>query len=138
MIDSIRLNQEKFEYGFNKPLRFDFSLRNDLEVENLTIGIQLFNSSGAKLMTPNARISRLERGGNLVSLILENPYLPPGQYSINVGMAMLAAGIFYQTEVLSFEIPEVGINDEFLTSRKDSLGIYPPTKVEIFNLNQTK
>jgi lipopolysaccharide transport system ATP-binding protein len=130
-IDLIKLDREQLEYGFNKPLRFDFHLRTEKNIKNLFIGMQIINSIGARIMTPKTVISSLEAGKNIISLVLENHYLPPGFYTLNIGMDLGGACIFYKTNILSFEISDIGIEDWFMVDRRDILGGCPPVKYYI-------
>ena len=135
-IKSIKIDKEQLEYGFNKPLKFDLYLSSERDIEGLMIGLQIINSIGARIMTPRIVIPRLGSGDSIVSVILKNHYLPPGYYAVNLGMSLSEAGngFFYKTSVLSFEISEIGIEDPFLTSRRDKLGVCLPAKYNIRNI----
>lgn len=130
-IDSIKLDEKHLEYGFNKPLKFDLCLRTEKDIQDLFIGMQIINSVGARIMTPKTVISKLEAGENIISLILEDHYLPPGFYTLNMGIDSGGACIFYETSVLSFEISDIEIEDWFMVDRKDILGVCPPVKYYI-------
>jgi len=132
-IESIELDKGQLDNGFNKPITFKFYLRTKKIINDLTIGLHIINSIGARIMTPRMTIPRLNSGDTIVSIILENPNLPPGWYSLNVRMNLggIGSSIFFQRGVLSFEISDVGMDDPFLVSRRDKLGVCPPLKYHL-------
>lgn len=137
-VESIELDEEQLEYGFNKPLKFDLHVKSDKSISDLTVALQTFNSIGARIMTPKIVVPRLNPGDSVVSMILENHYLPPGRYSLHVEMDMLGRGVFNRRDALSFEISEIGIEDPFLATRGDRLGVYPPVKYYVRELEHSE
>ncbi len=130
-IASIKIDSEHLENGFNKPLRFDINVTTKKNIEDLFLGLLIINSVGSRIMTAKSIISKLDSGKNTVSLILENHYLPPGFYTLNVGIDLGGANIFYKENILSFEILSIGVEDSFMVDRRDTLGVCPPVKYEI-------
>ena len=135
-VESIELDKKQLEFGFNKPLKFDLHFKTGTGISDLTIDLQIINSIGARIMTPKIVVPRLNLGDCVVSMILEDHYLPPGHYSLNLGMGMCGHGHHLRTDVLSFEISEIGIGDPFLTAGRDKLGVYPPVKYYIKEAKQ--
>jgi len=107
----------------NDPLQFDVLIDNKHPIANIQMGVQILNSQLSRIMTAKIDIPRIEAGKNKISIIVNNPHLPPGNYSVNFGIENL----FYKTQIIYFEISTINVEDEFAASRQDILGVYPPT-----------
>ncbi|MBU1046174.1 ATP-binding cassette domain-containing protein [Patescibacteria group bacterium] len=131
-IDSLRIKKhlEKNLY-YDDPLNFELLITNNCLLENLQIGIQIINSELNKIMTATVKIPKIENGKNKLSIIIEKPHLPQGNYYINLGIT----NIFYKERILYFMISTKETDDELMLIKKDTLGVYPPTS---YILNKIK
>ena len=127
-VESIKMDEKFLENGFNKPLKFDLKFKTDHDIKDLLITLEIVNSVGAKIMTAKAVIPEINRGESNVSMVLENHYLSPGSYSMDTTMVLIGNCIFSRRGIISFEIPETGIEDWFITRSKGVLGNYPPVR----------
>jgi lipopolysaccharide transport system ATP-binding protein len=125
-IKSIGFNYDFLESGFNKPLCFDFNLLVESNKSEITFGLAILNSVGSKLLTSLCRIDELPAGEHNFSLILKDHHLPPGNYSINLGIDIKKNSILYQENILRFELSDIGVEDSFLTQRRDKIGAFIP------------
>jgi lipopolysaccharide transport system ATP-binding protein len=123
-INSIGLNYDALEYGFNKPLQFDLKLFLKKETDNVHFGFMVVNSLGAKILTAHSTVQKLPSGTSDVSVILKDHRLPPGNYFINLGILISGILIFLQESVLRFEISDVSITNPLLTNGRDKIGVY--------------
>jgi lipopolysaccharide transport system ATP-binding protein len=130
-IESIELDEEALEYGFNTPLKFDLHFKTEKDFDGLRIVLQVLNSLGARISNAKVVIPKLERGDSVISVVMENHHLPPGHYSLNLVIHRFDRSIFLESNVLSFDISEIGIDDSFLVSRGDRLGACIPAKYYI-------
>jgi len=105
-------------------------------IECLRIGVQVFNSLLARIMTMTLEIPTIPMGKCKIDLKAKDTNLPPGIYNIAIGMGIRGSGIFYKTDLLSFEIYITEKLDPFITSRCDILGSVPPCKFNLIKLMQ--
>jgi ABC-type polysaccharide/polyol phosphate transport system ATPase subunit len=132
----VRLESIDFEpvnecLGFNRDITFKVSLCLSSNVAEFTLGLQIINSIGARIATLKIDIPFLEAGHRQLMLLLKNHYLPPGNYSINVGMDVRRQGIFYEQDLFRIELSDEGIEDSFLTSRRDKIGVFFPVEYKV-------
>jgi len=131
-IRRIEFDAKSLKPGFNQPLTFNFYLHvSSAKASSLSINLYIVNSVEARIIISRADIPMLPTGNMVISMRLDNHYLPPGRCSIIVSMQNNGAGIFAKGNILSFEIPVVGINDSFLTSHGNRSGIYLPNTYTI-------
>ena len=123
-IEYVKLNLPATELNYKSSLKFEFLLNNKGQINNSQIGIQIINSQLSRIMTAKIDIPKIESGKNKIIMVINDHHLPPGNYSINLGMK----DFFYKPRVLFFSISAENIKDKFLVSGKDLLGVYPPTK----------
>ncbi len=133
VIEKIRMSQ--IQYG--QPLVTEFILNNNTgkEIKNLRVGIQVFNSQLARVLTSTMEVPSVPTGKQKMEIIAENTNLPPGNYNVGIGMGLLDAGIFYKPQLIFFEIQPSGKIDPFVVSRRDVLGVCPPTTYKMTELS---
>lgn len=112
-----------------KSLLFNLHIGLKRNCKHLRIGVQIFNSYNNRLLTSFFELESPELGEHHFEMVLENHGLPPGHYSAAIGIDINNLGIFYQEEVLKFEIFSKGYTNSFVISRKDKLGVFIPPKV---------
>lgn len=112
---------------FNSSIQFNISLSNEIELYDSLIALTIVNSYLVKIATAKINIPFLKKGKNIISIKINNSHLPPGTYSVN----FFFKGLIFKSQILFFEISNKGIKDEFLTSRKDILGVYLPVNYTI-------
>ncbi|MDP3970739.1 MAG: ABC transporter ATP-binding protein [bacterium] len=132
-IEQIRLSQMQY----SKPLITELLVTNntDKELNNIRVGIQIFNSQLARIMTVTAKIDAIPKGKHKLEISAEDTNLPPGNYSISLGLGLLDTGIFYRPQLLFFEMQPTSVIDPFIVSRRDVLGSCPPTDYKITQLS---
>jgi lipopolysaccharide transport system ATP-binding protein len=127
-VNSIRFNYDVLESGFNKPLQFDISLSIERDKYDVLFGIAIVNSIGAKIMVSECVVDKLSSAEISLSMIIDNHYLPPGNYMINLGIAVRGELILYQEKVLKFELSDLNIDNPTLVRKRDKIGVYIPCK----------
>lgn len=127
-VQSVKLDKEQLEYGFNKPLKFDLRLITQKNIKDLFILLQITNSVGVRIVAIKTTIQELTVGESIVSIVTENHYLPPDIYNVNVEMFLMGNVIFSEEGVIPFEISDIGIDDWFMVRYKHNFGVYPPAK----------
>ncbi len=129
-IESIRFDESVQELGFNKPLRFDLSLSLDRSYETANIGLGIYNSLGACLVTSRSLVDGLEAGEAKLSIRILDHHLPPGDYSLSLGIHRGMESIYFAENVLSFSLSDVGVSDPliqpYLARKRDRLGAFIP------------
>ena len=130
-VESIKLDKEKIEYGFNKPLKFDLHLKNRNNIKDLLIFLQITNSVGIRITAAKTTISDLSPGENVISMVVENHYLPPDIYNVNAEMFLIGKCIFSRVGIIPFEISDIGMDDWFMVRYRHHFGAYPPVKYNI-------
>ncbi|MGD8432970.1 MAG: hypothetical protein PVI73_02520, partial [Syntrophobacterales bacterium] len=63
-----------------------------------------------------------------LSIIINNHYLPPGSYIINLGIEVRGELILYQERVLRFELSDLNIDNPTLVQKRDKIGSYIPSE----------
>lgn len=130
-VQSVKLDKEQLECGFNKPLKFDLRLITQKNIKDLFILLQITNSVGVRIVAIKTTIQELTVGESIVSIVTENHYLPPDIYNVNVEMFLMGNVIFSAEGVIPFEISDIGIDDWFMVRYKHNFGVYPPAKYNI-------
>jgi lipopolysaccharide transport system ATP-binding protein len=125
-VNSIRFNYDVLESGFNKPLQFDLSLSIEKDKYDVLFGIAIVNSIGAKLMVSECVVEKLSSSEISLSMIINNHYLPPGNYIVNLGIEVRGELILYQEKVLRFELSDLNIDNPTLVRKRDKIGSYIP------------
>ncbi|MGD8313865.1 MAG: ABC transporter ATP-binding protein [Syntrophobacterales bacterium] len=127
-VNSIRFNYDVLESGFNKPLQFDLSLSVERDKYDVLFGIAIVNSIGAKIMVSECVVKKLSSSEISLSIIINNHYLPPGSYIINLGIEVRGELILYQERVLRFELSDLNIDNPTLVQKRDKIGSYIPSE----------
>jgi lipopolysaccharide transport system ATP-binding protein len=125
-VNSIRFNYDVLESGFNKPMQLDLDLSIESDKYDVLFGIAIVNSIGAKIMVSECVVEKLTSVEISLSLILKNHHLPPGNYIINLGIAVRGELILYQENVLRFELSDLNIDNPTLSQKRDKSGVYIP------------
>ena len=109
-IDSICFNAASQEPGFDKPMQFDLSLRLEHPFETISIGIGIYNSLGVRLLTSRSVVEDLEAGNSKLSIRIPGHHLPPGDYSLALGISRGSESIYFAEDVLHFSLLFVGVS----------------------------
>ena len=130
-IRRVRLNQETLEPGFNKPLRFDLdlTLAHSLKAVNFNLGV--FNSLGSRLTTSRCLIDSIPAGNTTLSISVSDHHLPPGDYSLLLGVSTGRQVLCRQENLLQFALSQIGVDDPllipFLARQRDRIGAFVPS-----------
>ncbi len=130
-INYIKSTNDLKKLGYQKPLNFEVELDSTKPHQDVFIGIQIFNSKMSRICTLSALVKDLKCGTTQISVAWKKSLLPPGFYSVGMGLAKSGHGVFYNNNMISLEIADYNTDDWFLSSRRDVLGVYPPVKVNI-------
>ena len=129
-IRSIRFNEAAQEPGFDKPMRFDLSLSLARSFETISIGLGIYNSLGARLLTSRSVIDNLDAGNPRLSIRIPGHHLPPGNYSLALGISRGLEAIYFAENVLIFSLSDVGVSDPliqpYLARQRDQIGAFIP------------
>jgi len=129
-IESICFNETAQEPGFNKPMRFDLSLSLDHYFETISIGLGIYNSLGVRLLTSRSVVEGLESGNPKISIRIPEHHLPPGDYSLALGIFRGMESIYFAENVLNFSLSDVGVSDPllqpYLAKQRDQIGAFIP------------
>ncbi len=125
---------ENVHYG--EPIITELFINNNTgdSIEYLRLGVQVFNSLLARILTITLEIPNIPQGKYKIELIAKGTNLPPGNYQIALGMGIRGTGVFYKTDFLSFEIHSTKELDSFIVARRDVLGSVPPCKFNLIKL----
>ncbi len=131
-ISEFEVNPEALESGFNAPFRFDIHL--DLEEDFRAIGIviEIFNSIGSRLITSVGTAEKIPRGKSSLSLEISDHHLPPGDYSVTLGIGRGQEVLVYEEGALMLAVSSVGVDEPLLVPHlktRDLLGAFIPMKV---------
>ena len=130
-LDGFTIEQVQLErIQHNQPLVTKFIVDNATgkSIENLRVGVQVFNTQLARVMTLTTEVPHIAPGKQVVRIIGEDTHLPPGNYNISIGMGVRDTGIFYEPQMILFEMQANDSIDPFIVSRRDVLGACPPTR----------
>lgn len=131
-IKKVLFDKSKLELGFNKPIYISVDLKLDKNFESISFGFGIVNSLGARIMTLERTIEGLSTGRLTIEFKLNNHCLPPGNYSLVIGFDAGSVPIVFKNDVLSFNLPEAGINSSFLVGKRDRIGVFrqPDYKIQ--------
>lgn len=130
-VGSITLDKKDWEQGFNKPLKFNVHLGVKNTVKDLLILLQITNSVGIRIVAAKVTIPELPLGETLISMTVNNHYLPPDIYNVNAELFFLGNCIFSQGAIIPFEISDIGMDDWFMTRYTHHFGVHPPVTYSI-------
>jgi lipopolysaccharide transport system ATP-binding protein len=129
-IESICFNAASQEPGFDKPMQFDLSLGLEHPFETISIGIGIYNSLGVRLLTSRSVVEGLEAGNSKLSIRIPGHHLPPGDYSLALGISRGSESIYFAEDVLHFSLSDVGVSDSliqpYLAKQRDQIGAFIP------------
>ena len=129
-IESILFNEAAQEPGFDKPMQFDLSLSLERRFEIISIGLGIYNSLGVRLLTSRSVVDGLQAGNPKLSIRIPQHHLPPGDYSLALGIFRGPESIYYAENVLNFSLSDVGVSDPliqpYLTRQRDQIGAFIP------------
>jgi len=129
-VASIGFNEAAQEPGLNKPMCFDIALSLDRSYEATNIGLGIYNSLGACLVTSRSLVDGLEAGSPKLSIRILDHHLPPGDYSLSLGIHRGLESIYFAENVLSFSLSDVGVSDPliqpYLAKQRDQIGAFIP------------
>lgn len=132
IIEYIKLEKQKESpLYYDDIINFELLINNKKPIKNLQGGFQIINSNLQRIMTATIRVPKIEAGKNKLSIIIDKPHLPPGDYSVNFGIT----NVFYKEQIFYFKIAVKGTEDEFIISKKDILGVCPPTTYTLKKIN---
>ena len=120
------------EESLMKPfdlLKFKISLNVDLEMNDVIIGMNFFGSYGQRIGTSISNIENLNIGNHSINIQLINHQLPPGNYTINLGIFTKGKAIFTKYQALSFEVFSEGFKETYINNRRDKLGVCFNTEI---------
>ena len=123
-IERLYFDNSKLEKGFNKPFYLSLDLKLTKIYRGVSFGFGIVNSLGARVMTLEKIIDELPTGTFSLEFELTEHYLPPGRYSLTIGFGANSAVIVYNEEILTFELPEVGVDNTYLIQKKDRIGVF--------------
>ncbi len=127
-IKSIRFNEGAQEPGFNKPMRFDLALSLERCFESVSIGLGIYNSLGARILTSRSVVNDLEAGNSSLTIRIPDHHLPPGDYALALGIFRGVETLYYAENVLKFSLSDLGVNDPllqpYLAYQRDRIGAF--------------
>jgi len=110
--------------GFNKPLTFILELDLEKCFCNINFGFGIANSTGARILTFERNIPNLQKGFLKLKFILNDHNLPPGDYSISIGIKSKSSLIHYTPNLITVNLSDDGIDIPYLIQERDRLGVY--------------
>jgi len=129
-IESVCFNEAAQEAGFDKPMRFDLALCLKRRFEIISIGLGIYNSLGVRLLTSRSVVEGLETGHSRISIRIPEHHLPPGDYSLALGIFRGPESIYYAENVLNFSLSDEGVTDPllqpYLIKQRDQIGAFIP------------
>lgn len=138
LIDNIIFRKDLVETGFNKPLIFDIILTINDNYPYMNLGLGIYNTIGARLLTSKAVVRNLKDGKIIISFSINDHHLPAGNYSLSLGIGVGNFMIYYNTNILSFEISDENMNNEllmpYLKSHRDKIGAFIEPEIKINRL----
>lgn len=115
---------------FNKPIKFDFDVFPHIN-GRVSFGIGLCNSLSARLITTERTVMLDANRRITFSITIEEPHLPPGSYSIDIGIDLAGASIFFKKRAFAFQIESDDGSTSYLNRKGDRIGIFLPNKFSI-------
>jgi len=126
-IKSFSIDQLGENY-FNKPLRFILIYETSKNFENLNIGIGVYNSLGARLLTAKNVIEHTHQGEYKITGTIKDHRLPPGNYQVALGIGSLKSQLIYEENLIGFAISDKNIDDPllvpYLANHRDKIGAF--------------
>ena len=113
--------------SYQSSLTFLITTNTTVAKKDVTIELHILNTQMNRIMTGKVVLPEIIIGESAFKLQINNPQLPPGNYSLDISMHTSNTGFFYKQQVLFFEILPGKMDDPFVIQRKDTLGVYPDT-----------
>jgi lipopolysaccharide transport system ATP-binding protein len=124
----VRFNHEMLEPGFNRPLRFDLELDLAHVMKAVYINMGIFNSIGARLLTARCMVDELPEGNTKLAVTVSDHRLPPGEYTLLLGIYAGQRQLFRDENLFRFSLSEVGMDEPllvpFLAKQRDRIGAF--------------
>lgn len=117
--------------SFNEKLIFSFFLENADGVEFVEVGLGFRNSLGSRILTATGKLEGLTKKRTKVILKVKDHNLPPGKYSLDMGINSEGIPVTYKESVYDFRISEEGFSNDYLIQKGDKIGVYLPLEVSI-------
>ena len=130
-IKNFRLDTDSVKGDFNTPLIFNFKIRNIDKYETMEVGIGIRNSLQSRILTSRGIIKKLPKGDGNVRVELRDHHLPPGDYSLDLGITLDNILMIYKERVFKFRISKEKIRDEYLIRKGDKIGVYLPLNIKV-------
>ena len=125
-------------FDYEAPLVFSVWIYASINFTEVNIAVGVFNSLSCRLLTAKNIIKKLKPGLNKATLEIENHNLPPGAYSISLGISTPLTMIFYKEKLISFSISDLKVNDPllipYLSHQQDKIGAFYQLKTTMENL----
>ena len=87
-------------------------------------------SLGARLLSSPSVIDQLDEGKTTLSIRICDHHLPPGDYSLSLGIARGTEHIYYAANLFPFTLSDLGVNDPliqpYLVRQRDQMGAFIP------------
>ncbi|TMA33752.1 MAG: ATP-binding cassette domain-containing protein [Deltaproteobacteria bacterium] len=129
-VHSMRLCEEKRAPGFNQPLHFEVSVSLGRPFRTVAFSLGIHNSLGARLLSSPSVIDQLDEGKTTLSIRICDHHLPPGDYSLSLGIARGTEHIYYAANLFPFTLSDLGVNDPliqpYLVRQRDQMGAFIP------------
>jgi len=123
-IESVRFEGARQEKGFNKPLYMVLDLQLERTVQKMSFGLGFVNSIGSRVLTAERTVPLIEKGRQSIEFVLFDHHLPPGDYSITLGIGVGGTQALYQDHVIAFHLPYEGVDSDYLARKTDRIGVY--------------
>ena len=133
-IHSLRFCEEDRPPGFDQPLEFELSVSLGRPFRTVAFSLGIYNSLGARLLSSPSVVDRLDEGKTTLSIRIPNHHLPPGDYSLSLGIARGTEHIYYGENLLPFTLSDLGVNEPliqpYLVRMRDQTGAFIPGRWE--------
>ena len=122
-IENVTMGGEAICY--NNDVKFIINLVNKIEIlENLRVAVQILNSRLSIVLTSKIELEIIPIKKHSIELLVKSPKLPPGNYTVNLGIGRNNTEVFYKTQIQFFKVENNHISDPFILNRRDNLGVY--------------
>jgi lipopolysaccharide transport system ATP-binding protein len=133
-IHTVRFHGDDRPPGLNQPLHFELELALGRPFRSVVFGLGIYNSLGARLLTSRCLVDALDEGKTALSIRIHDHHLPPGEYTLALGILRGTDPIYYAENVLAFSLSELGVSDPLLQPllawQRDRIGAYIPARWE--------
>ncbi|HKA13787.1 MAG TPA: ABC transporter ATP-binding protein [Myxococcota bacterium] len=133
-IQSLRFCDEDRPPGFDQPLEFELSVSLGQPFRTVAFSLGIHNSLGARLLSSPSVVDQLDEGKTTLSIRICNHHLPPGDYSLSLGIARGTEHIYYGDNLLPFTLSDLGVNEPliqpYLVRMRDQTGAFVPGRWE--------